>query len=276
MSDQPPSSGQGAPGASGPPKYPQSPPGQPPPGQPPAYPPPPPGQSPVYPPPPPGQSPAYPPPPPGQSPAYPPPPPGQPPAYPPPPPGQSPVPPASWPPPPGGYGPPGGPMPPPYPAGGGWEPARPATELAAYPARLGGWLIDFVILFVVYLVLSAAFRAVHVGRIAVNTTTASGVHQRGHLSVIAWVVQIAVVLLYGALFCGSERGQTLGMMAVSVRAVDGRTGGPIGFWRALARGVLRVALVGRSSSSPGSSTCSSPSGTGGTRRSTTRCRTPWS
>ena len=73
MSEQPPSSGQGAPGASGPPKYPQSPPGQPPPGQPPAYPPPPPGQSPVYPPPPPGQSPAYPPPPPGQSPAYPPP-----------------------------------------------------------------------------------------------------------------------------------------------------------------------------------------------------------
>ena len=119
--------------------------------------------------------------------------------------------------------------------GGSRHGRRPSS--AAYPARLGGWLIDFVILFVVYLVLSAAFRAVHVGRIAVhNTTTASGVHQRGHLSVIAWVVQIAVVLLYGALFCGSERGQTLGMMAVSVRAVDGRTGGPIGFWRALARG----------------------------------------
>ncbi|MGO9456834.1 MAG: RDD family protein [Acidimicrobiales bacterium] len=215
MSEQPPSSGEGAPGASGPPKYPSAPPGQPP-----TYPPPGSGQPPTYPPPGSWQ------PPPG--------------SWPPPPPTGPAQPPGTYPPygssPAGGYGPPGGPMPPPYPAGSGWQPAQPATELAAYPARLGGWLIDFVILFVVYLVVAVVFRAVHFGRIAVTTTTSSGAQQRGHLSVIAWLVQIAVVLLYGALFCGSERGQTPGMMAVSVKAVDGQTGGPIGFWRALARG----------------------------------------
>ena len=43
--------------------------------------------------------------------------------------------------------------------------------------------------------------------------------------------------------CGSSRGQTVGMMAVSARAVDARTGGPIGFGRALGRAPFEYLLV---------------------------------
>ncbi|HEY5244033.1 MAG TPA: RDD family protein, partial [Acidimicrobiales bacterium] len=43
--------------------------------------------------------------------------------------------------------------------------------------------------------------------------------------------------------CGSARGQTVGVMAVSARAVDERTGGPIGFGRALGRALFEWLMV---------------------------------
>ena len=39
--------------------------------------------------------------------------------------------------------------------------------------------------------------------------------------------------LYYAIMNGSKRGQTLGKMALGIAVRDARTGGPIGFWRAV-------------------------------------------
>jgi uncharacterized RDD family membrane protein YckC len=159
--------------------------------------------------------------------------------YPPPPP------PGSYPPPgyapPGGYQPQGG-----YPqAQGGYPPAGyvPVSPYASYGARLGGWLIDWLILFVVGLALNAVFR--HVGAITFHThTTKNGVttYHTATFSITASIVQILIVILYGAIMCGSARGQTVGMMAVGARAVDRDTGTPIGFGRALGRAAFEYLL----------------------------------
>jgi len=55
-------------------------------------------------------------------------------------------------------------------------------------------------------------------------------------------VEVAIALFYGVL-CGSSRGQTLGMMAVGVRAVDARAGGPIGISRGIGRAVIEYVLA---------------------------------
>ena len=135
-----------------------------------------------------------------------------------------------------GYPPPAGYPPPGY-QGYGNYPATP--PYASYAARAGGWLIDWVIVTVVtYLVAipldASNFASVHVHNS--NGTT-------GHLSVAVPVVEILLVLLYGALFIGSRRGQTPGMMAVGARAVDRDTGAPIGFARALGRGAFEYLMA---------------------------------
>ena len=39
---------------------------------------------------------------------------------------------------------------------------------------------------------------------------------------------------------GSRRGQTVGKIALGIAVRDARTGGPIGFWRALGRNAITV------------------------------------
>lgn len=154
------------------------------------------------------------------------------------------VPPGQGYPPPGqGYPPPGQGYPPPGPAYGYGGPGGYAYEAAppyaGYWARVGGWLIDWVILLVVGYIIEIVFSAGHIAWVNVhnssNNTTA-------HVSVAAPIVQVLVVILYGAFFCGSSRGQTIGMMAVGVRAVDRDNGQPIGFARALGRGAFEYLM----------------------------------
>ena len=168
----------------------------------------------------------------GSSPGTAPPLPGQPPYGQPPPYWQAPPPPGTPPygqPPPYGQAPPYGQPPPygqaPYPGPYGEYGATGAPPLAGYWPRAGGWLIDGVILFVVNLVLSLPFR--HHARI--------GTHQSAFALGPASIIGVILFIAYGAILCGLPRGQTLGMMAVRVRAIDARTGGPIGFGRALGR-----------------------------------------
>ena len=147
-----------------------------------------------------------------------------------PPPGPYPQPPSS--PPPGPYAPPPS-YPPPGASGGYYPPSAPpgfqgypgAAPLASYWARAGGFLLDGVILGVVYVLIllpTHAFR--------VHTAT------NGHYRVNggAELVLVLIGALYPGLMIGL-RGQTLGMMAAKTKAVDGATGGLIGFWRALGR-----------------------------------------
>ena len=117
--------------------------------------------------------------------------------------------------------------------------------LAGYGSRLGGYLLDSVILAAITAVLLIPFGgAIHTRTITVGTTT-SHFTQFGPRGVGIFV-QAALVLAYGTLFIGSRRGQTPGMMMVGIRCVGADTGTAVGhgkaFLRALVEFLLGVAL----------------------------------
>jgi len=101
--------------------------------------------------------------------------------------------------------------------------------LASYGTRLGGWLIDWLLLAAVGFVISLPFRLHHA-------------HGGMRLGGGAFIIDALIVILYGAM-CGSARGQTIGMMAVGARAVDQRNGGPIGIGRGIGRAAFEYLLV---------------------------------
>ncbi len=146
--------------------------------------------------------------------------------------------------PPQGYppqGPPGG-----Y-AGYGYGPApSPTQAYTGFWPRVGGWLIDFILIDIVSSIVGIPLRNANVARLhftfdsTVNNQTT--VHHV-HFSLLAAAVQLLIVLLYTGLMIGSARGQTLGMMAVNARAVDAVNGSPIGFWRAVGRTAFEYLML---------------------------------
>lgn len=54
------------------------------------------------------------------------------------------------------------------------------------------------------------------------------------------VVSIVAGLVYFSYFDGSENGQTVGKMALGIRVIDFRSGGPIGFGRGFIRWLGRI------------------------------------
>ena len=155
-------------------------------------------------------------------------------------------------------------MPPPLPA------AASGQHLAGYGQRLGGWLLDWLIVSVVSIPVAILVGGYHNRIINPN---GGGTYYSNSFGVHWWGLLVAAVLVvgYGTVFCGSNRGQTIGMMAVGVRAVDAASGLPIGYGRAFGRALLEYVLA-FVSSCPGCSTCSFRSGTGRTKPCTTR---PW-
>jgi uncharacterized RDD family membrane protein YckC len=153
---------------------------------------------------------------------------------------------AAPPPPYGGY--PGVGAPPPYgaypgvgapPPYGAMGPAGPGgTQLASYGLRLAGWLIDAILLWVV---LALVLWPLHAYRRIHNTGNVHGMSL--HANGVGILIPAVVVILYGMFLCGSNRGQTLGMMIVKVRVVDANTGGPIGIGRALGRGAFEYLMA---------------------------------
>jgi uncharacterized RDD family membrane protein YckC len=104
---------------------------------------------------------------------------------------------------------------------------------------LGGWLIDFVILTIVGLIVNAPLHQIHNDRMIVRGTSTA----HYHIGAGGVLIDAAIVILYGGLLCGSLKGQTVGMMATRVRAVDATTGTPIGFPRAFGRAVFEYLMV---------------------------------
>jgi len=146
---------------------------------------------------------------------------------------------AATPPPYGGYA--GVGAPPPYAAAtyGAMGPVGPGgAPLASYGLRLGGWLIDAVLLWVVAVLILWPLHAVH--RTHDNGTTHGMTIHTGASGIF---IPAIIVILYGMLFCGSNRGQTLGMMIVKVRVVDANGGGSIGMGRALGRAAFEYVMA---------------------------------
>ena len=158
-------------------------------------------------------------------------------------------------------------MPPPPP-----PPTASGESLAGYGQRVGGWLLDWLIVSVVSIPVAILVGGYHTNRII--NSNGGGTYDSSSFGVHWWGLLVGAVLVvgYGTVFCGSNRGQTIGMMAVGVRVVDAASGLPIGYRRAVRVCGYSNTSLRWCSSCPGCSTCSFRSGTGRTKPCTTR---PW-
>ncbi len=139
------------------------------------------------------------------------------------------------PPQPGAYYPPGS-MPPPRSGPGSAPdgPGAPSADYARYWARVAGFILDSVIVWLVSLVYLVPTHAVSTHRYS-GATGRLGISDRGTL------VLLLVEVVYNTLLIGL-RGQTLGMMAVRIKAVDATSGELIGVGRALGRDLVERVL----------------------------------
>jgi uncharacterized RDD family membrane protein YckC len=150
------------------------------------------------------------------------------------------------------------PMPPPpqYPSvgapgqyPGSYPPPSPQSEsgppgpiYATWGIRVGAYLIDFAIFVVVTLVLVLMMR--HSNTLEFHFMMKRGANRRRHISALPFLISGVLYLVYGTVLCGSRRGQTVGMMAVGVRAVRDSSLERLGYARAgiraIVEGVLRA------------------------------------
>jgi uncharacterized RDD family membrane protein YckC len=103
--------------------------------------------------------------------------------------------------------------------------------LAEWWQRAVAIIIDTIMLGVIFAILRSVFGGANT--IVFNSNGTTTVHT-GHL-VIAEIIEIVLTLAYFGVFDGSERGQTLGKMAMGIATRDINTGGPIGTPRAVLR-----------------------------------------
>ena len=106
----------------------------------------------------------------------------------------------------------------PAPPPGGGRPA-PSGPRADFWYRLGGFLIDAVILGIVGQIIGFVF-------------------ERNVVAVI--LIGLAVGIGYSVYFIGSGSGQTVGMRVLGIRAIDAATGGRIDYGRAFIRYLVGI------------------------------------
>jgi uncharacterized RDD family membrane protein YckC len=110
--------------------------------------------------------------------------------------------------------------------------------------RLGGWLIDWVLIGIVATPILALTHSLHSTHSVIVTNGSFVSHQSGFSIRPGGIAMQAVIAIgYGAILCGAKRGQTVGMMIVGIRAIDQRQGGAIGFARALGRAAFEYLMV---------------------------------
>jgi uncharacterized RDD family membrane protein YckC len=126
-----------------------------------------------------------------------------------------------------------------------WQPPVGPTSVtglgyAGWWQRVGGSLIDGVVLYVINVIINVAFR--NENALRVHWTFNNG-DQVTYLtfSFLALLVSTFVGFIYVWLQLGAS-GRTLGMLAVGVRAVRADDGKPIGFGRAAGRTVVEFVL----------------------------------
>jgi hypothetical protein len=123
-------------------------------------------------------------------------------------------------------------------------PAQLGPPLVSYGRRLGGWLIDWLLVGVVSSIIIAATGAYSHTSTTTTFNDGSSSHVTNfHFGGPGILIQVGIALAYGTLLCGSKRGQTVGMMAVSVRAVDIGSGQSIGYGRALWRAFFEYLMA---------------------------------
>ncbi|MBA3376011.1 MAG: RDD family protein [Gaiellaceae bacterium] len=111
----------------------------------------------------------------------------------------------------------GAPQTPPPPADPAWAAQGPSGPRASFGRRLVAYLIDAILLGVVYAVFAAIF----------DQAVGSG-------------LSLLIGIAYFGYLEGGHRGQTLGKMALGIRVIDFSSGGPIGYGRGVVRYLGRI------------------------------------
>jgi len=119
------------------------------------------------------------------------------------------------------------------------------APLASWWQRVGSMLLDGLILFVPWLILSSISSSLF----GTNTTVRIGntheaVRSSGVAGLVLLLFYIVVQALYFACFNGQGTGQTVGNRAPGIAVRDAETGEPIGIGRGLVRWLVRIALYG--------------------------------
>jgi uncharacterized RDD family membrane protein YckC len=149
------------------------------------------------------------------------------------------MPPPMPPPPPSYPAPPAGGYPPPqagYAAASGLPGGPP---YASWGLRLGGYVIDIVILGVVQAILDAAFRHTSTLTLHMTMTNNDGTVRHNSISFVALGLGLLVDLVYATIFIGAA-GKTVGMMAVGVRCVRDETHEAVGYGKAFVRSLVEI------------------------------------
>lgn len=159
-------------------------------------------------------------------------------------------------PPPGGYPPPGG-QPPPggYPPPGQQYATIPVAPwgapLASWGKRVGAAIIDaFVVGIPAVIIMFAAgvgaFASADLDCVfnpATGVTECTGGDSSFFVAIaLTQGIPLLVFAVYGTFMNGSERGQTVGKMALKIQVRDEATGGPIGYGKAFLRWLVGAGL----------------------------------
>jgi uncharacterized RDD family membrane protein YckC len=152
------------------------------------------------------------------------------------------MPPPMPPPPPSYPTPPAGGYPPPQ-AGYGAAPGIPgASPYASWWLRVGGYLIDGVILGVVQFILNRLFRHTNALTVHMTMTNNDGTVRHNSISFVALGLGVVVAILYATILIGAV-GKTAGMMAVGVLCVRDETHSAVGYGKAFVRSLLQLILA---------------------------------
>ena len=107
--------------------------------------------------------------------------------------------------------------PPAPPADPAWAAQGPSGPRASFGRRLVAYLIDAILLGVVYVVFAAIFD-----------------------QAVGYGLSLLIGIAYFGYLEGGARGQTLGKMALGIRVIDFSTGGSIGYGRGVVRYLGRI------------------------------------
>jgi uncharacterized RDD family membrane protein YckC len=117
------------------------------------------------------------------------------------------------------------------------------SPYAGWGTRLGGWLIDLVIFVVVQLVVGAVLRHSNALTLHFTTTMHDGTIHHERIDFLVYIITLVLAVIYATVLIGGQRGQSVGMMAVGIRAVrDGTTDVPAGHGKAFGRSLLEQVL----------------------------------
>jgi uncharacterized RDD family membrane protein YckC len=117
------------------------------------------------------------------------------------------------------------------------------SPYAGWWTRVGGYVIDGVILYAVQAVVGVLLRHNDTARVTFTMHMNDGTVRHNSFSFLAVIIGAVLFIVYGTLLCGSARGQTVGMMAVGVRVVQDGGLTPLGYGKAFGRSLVQFVLA---------------------------------